>query len=87
MLNYCNIPSKLSPKISSMPFFHLWHSLSTISSSFSMSSLMNGSISGNRPSHSSPSRQVKLCSQSTVVNLVCLSSLLMFLSRILFISR
>lgn len=51
---------KLSPSTSSIFLIHPSVSRSTVSSSSSCNSLINGNISGNNASHSSPSRFVRL---------------------------
>ena len=65
---------------------HFCVSRSTTSSSSSCSSLINGSISGKRPNHSSPSLSVRLCSHLTAASRVWTSSDLIYLSITAFIS-
>lgn len=65
-----NISSNLSPKICSISLIHFRTSRSTVSSSSSISSLMYGSISGSRASHSSPRRSVSACSAFSAANRV-----------------
>lgn len=84
---YCNIASKLSPNTSSTPLIHLTVSLSTISSSSSLNSAMKGSISGNKPSHSSPNRDVSARSHCTVARRVCASSARIYLSSTALMAR
>ena len=71
---YNSIESKLSPSMPSIWRIHLPTSRSTRSSSSSCSSLMKGSISGSRLSHSSPSLPVRLISHCTAASLTAASS-------------